>query len=159
MPIERTILILDEGVHGRIEDLGEQKQALDVGVGLAVLPRADRLAAHVHARCQVVLRHSLRRALLAYALPDLHVPLRSLRFDAALTSPTMPRCAASYHQRFPTGAPAPPKPTVKSSLHSVYLRSLSTSIINVTGHPVTNHRCDTSEKEASSREDLLVKHR
>ena len=28
----------DERVHGRVEDLGEQEQALDVGVGLAVLP-------------------------------------------------------------------------------------------------------------------------
>ena len=43
----------DERVHGRAEDLGEQEQALAVGVGLAVLPRADRLSAHVHARREV----------------------------------------------------------------------------------------------------------
>ena len=43
-------------------------------------------------------------------------------FSATLTATTMPRRIASYHQRVPTNAPAPPKSTVKSSLHAVYLQ-------------------------------------
>lgn len=84
----------NEGVHGRIEDLGERKQALDVRAGLVVLLGADYLTAHVHARRKVVRRHARLLAQLAYARASLHarrssrpISMRPLRLRPCHVAP------------------------------------------------------------------------
>ena len=75
--------LLMRGVHGRIEDLGERKQALDVRAGLVVLPGADYLTAHVHAR-----RLTYTRA--ARSSGDMLASWRSLRMREPASMPVAP---------------------------------------------------------------------